>query len=115
MGIVFVRPRVLRRRTLPKPVQPMHGEETRIARVDGRAKMVAISRRKRMVAHNIADVLLLFAVMVRRRTFFQEDPSIVFLTFICIFISLTPRKEVFPRNVRELQVFFCFFGSKNTV
>ena len=27
-----------------------------------------------MVAHNIADVSLLFAVMVRRRTFFQEDP-----------------------------------------
>ena len=30
--------------------------------------MVALSRRKRMVAHNIADVSLLFAVMVRRRT-----------------------------------------------
>ena len=30
-----------------------------------------------MVAHNIADVSLLFAVMVRRRTFFPEDPSIV--------------------------------------
>ena len=33
-----------------------------------------------MVAHDIADVPLLFAVMVRRRTSFQEDPSIVFLT-----------------------------------
>ena len=39
--------------------------------------MVAISRRKRMVARDVADVPLLFAVMVRRRTFFQEDPSIV--------------------------------------
>ena len=31
--------------------------------------MVATSRRKRMVARNIADVSLLFAVKVRRRTF----------------------------------------------
>ena len=30
-----------------------------------------------MVAHNIADVSLLFVVMARRRAFFQEDPSIV--------------------------------------
>ena len=30
-----------------------------------------------MVARNIADVSSLFAVMVRRRAFFQEDPSIV--------------------------------------
>ena len=42
--------------------------------------MVAIPRRKRMVAHNIVDVPLLFAVIVRRKRFFQEDPSIVFLT-----------------------------------
>ena len=33
-----------------------------------------------MVAHNVADVSFVLAVMVRRRTFFQEDPSIVFLT-----------------------------------
>ena len=39
--------------------------------------MVAIARRKRMVAHNTADVSLLFTVIVRRRAFFQEDPSIV--------------------------------------
>ena len=60
------------------------GEDTRIVRVasrtHGRAQMAAISRRKRTVAHDIADVPLLFAVMVRRRTSFQEDPSIVFLT-----------------------------------
>ena len=37
-------------------------------------------RGQRMVAHNVADVSFVFAVMVRRRTFFQEDPSIVFLT-----------------------------------
>ena len=30
-----------------------------------------------MVAHNIADVSRLFAVMVRRKAFFQEDPPIV--------------------------------------
>ena len=41
--------------------------------------MVAISRRKRMVAHNVADVPFVSAVMARRRTI-QEDPSIVFLT-----------------------------------
>ena len=35
-------------------------------------------RRKRMVAHNAADVSFRFAAMVRRRTFFQEDPSNVF-------------------------------------
>ena len=31
-----------------------------------------------MVAHDVADVSFVSAVMVRRRTFFQEDPSIVF-------------------------------------
>ena len=31
-----------------------------------------------MVAHNVTDVSFLFAGMVRRRAFFQEDPSIVF-------------------------------------
>ena len=30
-----------------------------------------------MVARNIADVSLLFAVVVRRKTFFQENPSIM--------------------------------------
>ena len=44
-----------------------------------------------MVAHNVADVSFVFAVMVRRRLFFQEDPSIVFLT-VKLFIA--PRDEV---------------------
>ena len=59
--------------------------------------MVAISRRKRMVAHSIADVLLLFAVMVPllRRAFFQEDPSIVFLTLV-LFIMHSNEVEVEP-------------------
>ena len=48
-----------------------------------------------MVSHNIADVLLLFAVMVRRRTFFQEDPSIVFLT-LALFIVPPNKVEVEP-------------------
>ena len=39
--------------------------------------MVAMSRRERMVAHDITDVPFLFAIKVRRRTLFQEDPSIV--------------------------------------
>ena len=36
----------------------------------GRVRMVAFSRRERMVAHYIADAPFLLAVMVRRRTFF---------------------------------------------
>ena len=75
------------------------GENTRKARVvgrtHGRARMVATSRRKRMVAHNITDVHLLFAVMVRRRTFFQEDPAIVFLT-LELFIVPPNKVEVEP-------------------
>ena len=38
--------------------------------LDGRARMVAMSRRERMVAHDITDAPFVFAVMVRRRTFF---------------------------------------------
>ena len=57
--------------------------------------MVAISRRKRMVTQNIADVSLLCAVMVQRRTFFQEDPSIVFLT-VEMFIAPPDKVEVEP-------------------
>ena len=33
-----------------------------------------------MVAHDIADAPFLLAVMVRRKTFFQEDPLIVLFT-----------------------------------
>ena len=43
----------------------------------------------------IADVPLLFAVMVRRRAFFQEDPSIVFLT-LGLFIMPPNKVEVEP-------------------
>ena len=39
--------------------------------------MVALSRGEGMVAYILADVSLLFAVMVRRRAFFKEDSSIV--------------------------------------
>ena len=40
-------------------------------------RVVAMSRRERMVAHDIADAPCLLAVMVRRRTFFQENSSIL--------------------------------------
>ena len=58
------------------------GEDTRVALVVGSTepnwrRTVAVARRKRMVAYILAYVTLLFAVMVRRRTFFQENPSIV--------------------------------------
>ena len=48
-----------------------------------------------MVAHNVADVSFVFAVMVRRRTFFQEDPSIVFLT-VWLFVAPSDEVEVEP-------------------
>ena len=57
--------------------------------------MVAIPRRKRMVAQNIAEVPFLFAVTVRRRTFFQEDPSIMFLT-LALYITPPDKVEVEP-------------------
>ena len=47
-----------------------------------------------MVAHNVADVPLLFAVMVRRRKFFQEDPSILFLT---LGLFIVPFDEVWMK------------------
>ena len=76
------------------------GEDTHVALVVGRtherARMVAISRRrKRMVAPSIADVPFLFAVMVRRRTFFQKDPSIMFLT-LWLYIMPPDKVEVEP-------------------
>ena len=75
------------------------GGDTRTAlvagRTHGRARMVATSRRKRMVAPSIADVPFLFAVMVRRRTFFQEDPSIMFLT-LGLYIMPPDKVEVEP-------------------
>ena len=53
--------------------------------------MVAISRRNRTVAHNIADVSFLLAVVVRRRPFFQENPSIMFLTLSCAYATRPSR------------------------
>ena len=38
--------------------------------LDGCARMVAMSRRERMVAHCFTDAPILLAVMIRRRTFF---------------------------------------------
>ena len=52
-------------------------------------------RRQRMVAHNVADVPFVSAVMLRRRTFFQEDPSIVFLT-VRLFVVPPDKVEVEP-------------------
>ena len=52
-------------------------------------------RGQRMVAHNVADVSFVFAVMVRRRTFFQEGPSIVFLT-VRLFVAPSDKVEVEP-------------------
>ena len=76
-----------------KKASSSHLVKTRTASVVGRthgcARTVAMSRRKRLVAQNIADVPLLFAVMVRRRTFSQQDPSIEFLTLGLLVISPT--------------------------
>ena len=44
---------------------------------------------------NIADVPFLFAVIVRRRPFFQEDPSIMFLT-LGLYIMPPDKVEVEP-------------------
>ena len=66
-----------------------------VGRTHGRARMVAISRRKRMVAQNIADVPFLFSVIVRRRPLFQEDPSIMFLT-LGLYIMPPDKVEVEP-------------------
>ena len=48
-----------------------------------------------MVARNVADVSFVFAVMVQRRTFFQEEPSIVFLT-VWLFVAPSDKVEVEP-------------------
>ena len=48
---------------------------------------------KRMVAHHVANVSFLHAVVVRRRTFMQEDPSIVFLT-MWLFVAPSAKVEV---------------------
>ena len=75
------------------------GEDARktfvVGRLHGRARMVATSRRKRMVAHNIADTPSLLAVMVRRRPFFQEDPLIMFLT-LGLYVMPPNKVEVEP-------------------
>ena len=57
--------------------------------------MVANYEDKRMVAHNVADVPFVSAVMVRRRAFFQENPSIVFLT-VKLFIAPLIKLKVEP-------------------
>ena len=44
-----------------------------------------------MVTHDITGAPFLFAVMVRRRTFFQEDPSIVLFT---LWLNVLPFDEV---------------------
>ena len=44
-----------------------------------------------MVAHDITDAPFLFAVMVWRRPFFQEDPLIMFLT---LWLNVLPIDEV---------------------
>ena len=48
-----------------------------------------------MVAHDVADVSFLFAVVVRRRAFFQEDPSIVFFA-VWLFVAPFDKVEVEP-------------------
>ena len=65
------------------------GEDTRVAQLWVALNLnwrrtVTLSRRERMVARNIADVSLLFAVVVRRRTFFQENPSIMFFRDVIV-------------------------------
>ena len=48
-----------------------------------------------MVAHNITDVSFVFAVMVRRRAFFQEDPSIVSFA-VWLFVAPFDKVKVEP-------------------
>ena len=48
-----------------------------------------------MVAHNVADVSLLFPLMVRRRAFFQEDLSIVSFA-VWLFVARPYKVEVEP-------------------
>ena len=56
--------------------------------LDGRARMVAMSRRERRVAHDITDAPFLFAVMVRRRTFFLRG------SFDCTFHVVAERLAI---------------------
>ena len=50
-----------------------------------------------MVAHHVADVSVVLAVMVRRRTFFQWDPSVVFLTLtVWLFVAPSNKVKVEP-------------------
>ena len=48
-----------------------------------------------MVAHNITDVSFLFPLMVRRRAFFQEDPSIVSFA-VWLFVAPFDKVKVEP-------------------
>ena len=68
------------------------GEDIRIVLV---GRMVASSRRQRMVARNITDVSFVFAVMARRRAFFQEDPSIVSFA-VWLFVAPFDKVKVEP-------------------
>ena len=83
------------------------GEDARktlvVSSSHGRARMVATSRRKPMVAHNITDAPSLLADVVRRRPFFQEDPLIMFLT-LGLYVMSPDKVEVepcFPRLHEE--------------
>ena len=75
------------------------GRYTRCSREKKRSNVLMANGRQlrgqRMVAHNVADVSFLFAVMVRCRTFFQEDPSIVFLA-VWLFVAPFHKVEVEP-------------------
>ena len=71
-----------------------HAKTAVVGRLHGRARMVAISRRKRMVANTIADTPSLLAVMVRRRQFFQEA-LIMFLT-LGLYVMPPDKVEVEP-------------------
>ena len=67
-----------------------HALFSNVLTVNGR-----LLRRQRMVAHNVADVSFLFAVVVRRRAFFQEDPSIAFFV-VRLFVAPIDKVEVEP-------------------
>ena len=80
-------------RSLGKDVRVVLVERERSnVRIDASGRLL---RGQRMVVHNVADVPLVFAVMVRRRTFFQEDPSIVFL-MVRLLVAPPDEVEVEP-------------------
>ena len=77
------------------------GEDIRVVLVERKRSSALtakgrLSRGQRMVAHHVADVSFLFAVMVRRRAFFHEDPSIVFFFAVRLFVAPFDKVEVEP-------------------